>query len=309
MAELKKIADLYPDLHPESKWVTFDAPGPFHAGWPECPVHFSRGDPRWIGDLACTPHCVQDSSNRVAHYVVSTGAAVAVSFLPLASAMGARTLYVESLTRTHAPSTTGRILSLVPAVETFTQYKRWANDRWKFAGSILDNWEVRPRDRRAPGRNVLVSLGTIHPYRFDRAVDAVKAMLPKECSVTWQLGATSRNDVPGVAHAELPWAEMGKLIREADAFVCHAGVGSVLQALDNGAVPLLAVRSAQRVSMWMTTEAAQEIVTRGLGQILELSGGGNSAFEEVARVEPQKPAEKRGQQRFHPCLCWFVWAS
>jgi UDP-N-acetylglucosamine transferase subunit ALG13 len=295
LAELKKIADLYPDLHPESMWVTFDTPQArsMLAGQN---VQFISpvGTRDGFGTLRTLLTAYRILRTGSYQYVVSTGAAVAVSFLPLASAMGVRALYVESLTRTHAPSTTGRILSSFPPVQTYTQYERWANDRWKYSGSILDNWEVRARDRGTLVRNVLVSLGTIRPYRFDRAVDAVKAVLPKDSSVTWQLGATSRNDVPGVAHAELPWVEMGQLIREADAFVCHAGVGSVLQALDNGSVPLLAVRSARNGEHVDDHQDyfAQEIVTRGLGQILDLSGGGNCALEEVAQLETRKPVEK-----------------
>ncbi len=303
LAELKKIADLYPDLERESMWVTFDTPQArsMLAGHN---VHFipSVGTRDALGALRALLTAFRILRNGSYQYVVSTGAAVAVSFLPLASAMGVRALYVESLARTHAASTTGRLLCLFPAVETYTQYERWANDRWKYAGSVLDNWEVRPRDRGTPVRKVLISLGTIQPYRFDRAVDAMKSMLPEDCSATWQLGATSRKDVPGAAHSELPWVEMGQLIRESDAFVCHAGVGSVLQALDNGSVPLLAVRSAlngEHVDEHQN-HFAQEILSRGLGRVLELSGGDNRVLEEVARLEPHRPADKGAATALQP---------
>lgn len=295
LAELKKIADLYPDLHAESMWVTFDTPQArsMLAGQN---VHFipAVGTRDALGTLRTILTAYRILRSGCYQYVVSTGAAVAVSFLPLASAMGVRALYVESLARTHYASATGRLLCLFPAVQTYTQYQRWANDRWKYAGSVLDNWEVRPRDNVKPVRNVLVSLGTIQPYRFDRAVDAVKVMLPKDCSVTWQLGATSRNDLPGAAHCYLPWVEMAQLIREADAFVCHAGVGSVLQALDNGSVPLLVVRSALDGEHVDDHQGlfAQEIVRRGLGRILELSGDVNGILQEVAQLEPHKPADR-----------------
>ena len=291
LAELKKIADLYPSPDTESMWVTFDTPQArsMLAGHN---VRFISpvGTRDALGTLRTLLTAYGILRRGSFDYVVSTGAAVAVSFLPLASAMGVRALYVESLTRTHAASTTGRILGLFPAVRTYTQYERWANDRWKYAGSVLDNWEVRSRGDGTPVRNVLISLGTIQPYRFDRAVDAMKAMLPDDCSVTWQLGATSRHDLPGAAHRELPWTEMGQLIREADAFVCHAGVGSVLQALDNGAVPVLAVRSAHNGEHVDDHQEyfAREILSRGLGRALDLSDSGNGVLDEVARLEPHK---------------------
>lgn len=295
LAELKKIADLYPDPDPESMWVTFDTPQAqsMLAGHN---VHFISpvGTRDVLGTLRTLLTAYRILRSGSFDYVVSTGAAVAVSFLPVASAMGVRALYVESLARTHAASTTGRILGLFPAVRTYTQYERWANDRWKFAGSVLDNWEVRSRGGGTPVKNVLISLGTIQPYRFDRAVDAMKAMLPDDCSVTWQLGATSRHDLRGAAHRELPWVEMGQLIREADVFVCHAGVGSVLQALDNGAVPVLAVRSAHYGEHVDDHQEhfAREILSRGLGRALELSGSGNGVLDEVAQLEPHKSVGK-----------------
>lgn len=295
LAELKKIADLYPDPDPESMWVTFDTPQAqsMLAGHN---VHFISpvGTRDALGTLRTLLTAYRILRSGSFDYVVSTGAAVAVSFLPLASAMGVRALYVESLARTHAASTTGRILGLFPAVRTYTQYERWANDRWKYAGSVLDNWEVRSRGGGTPVRNVLISLGTIQPYRFDRAVDAMKALLPDDCSVIWQLGATSRHDLPGAAHREFPWVEMGQLIREADVFVCHAGVGSVLQALDNGAVPILAVRSAHNGEHVDDHQEhfAREILSRGLGRALELSGSGNGVLDEVAQLEPHKSVGK-----------------
>jgi UDP-N-acetylglucosamine transferase subunit ALG13 len=293
LAELKKIADFYPVLDPRSLWVTFDTPQArsILAGHN---VHFIP--PVGTRDVLGTTRTLMTAYRILRSgsfdYVVSTGAAVAVSFLPLASAMGVRAIYVESLTRTHAASTTGRILHPFPSVRTYTQYERWASGRWRYAGSVLDNWEARSRDRRSPVAKVLISLGTIHPYRFDRAVDAVKAMLPAECSVTWQLGATSRSDLGGTMYEELPWADIGHLIEETDAYICHAGVGSVLQALDSGCIPLLAVRSAKNGEHVDDHQNyfAEELVRRGLGRVLELSGSEKGPLQEVARLKPYRQA-------------------
>jgi UDP-N-acetylglucosamine--N-acetylmuramyl-(pentapeptide) pyrophosphoryl-undecaprenol N-acetylglucosamine transferase len=292
LAELKKIADLYPDLDADSLWVTFDTPQArsILAGHN---VHFIPpvGTRDVLGTIRALLTAYRILRSGSYHYVVSTGAAVAVSFLPLASAMGVRALYVESLARTHGASATGRLLELVPAVRTYTQYERWAGDRWKYAGSVLDDWEVWPRQDRKVER-LLVSLGTIHPYRFDRAVDAVMRGLPDGCAVTWQLGATTRNDLPGVVHEELAWTDMSRLIRESDVFVCHAGVGSVLQALDNGAVPVLAVRSASHGEHVDDHQSAfaQEMLRRGLGLVLELQDDGTALLQQAAELKSQRPS-------------------
>lgn len=292
LAELKKLADLYPPGSVDSSWVTFDTPqsrsmlSGAHVRY--VPHVGTRDGIGALRTLAAAYGILRDSSYD---YVVSTGAAVAVSFLPLATRMGAKAIYLESLTRTHGPSTTGKILQQIPAVQTYTQYEAWADVRWKYAGSVLDDWEVRQRPAHELKR-VLVSLGTIHPYRFDRAVDAVMAALPNGCAITWQLGATSRDGLPGDVHEELAWSDMGRLIRESDVFVCHAGVGSVLQALDNGVIPVLAVRSVAHGEHVDDHQRffAHEMQRRGLGIALELGDAGGEALLKAAELSPLRPS-------------------
>jgi hypothetical protein len=67
-------------------------------------------------------------------------------------------------------------------------------------------------------------------------------------------------------------------------------------------VPLLAVRSAlngEHVDEHQN-HFAQEILRRGLGRVLELSGSDNGVLEEVARLEPHKPADKRAATALPP---------
>jgi len=290
LAELKKISDLCAYSGLQSRWVTFDTPQSrsMLEGADVCYVpRVGTRDAK--GTLSVLAHAYRILRDGSYDYVVSTGAAVAVSFLPLAAMFGAEAIYIESLTRTQGASTTGKILQTFPAVQTYTQYEAWSGPRWKYVGSILDDWEVR----RLPGRRIqriLVSLGTIHPYRFDRAVDAVVRDLPDGCSVTWQLGATTRDDLPGVVHGELAWADMNRLIQESDVLVCHAGVGSVLQALDNGAVPVLAVRSASHGEHVDDHQShfAQEMLRRGLGKVLEFSDDGTAVLQQAADLQPYK---------------------
>lgn len=291
LAELKKMADLYPHGSVHSSWVTFDTPQSrsmlYGAKVSYIPHVGTRDGIGTLRTLAAANRILRDTSYD---YVVSTGAAVAVSFLPLATIMGAQAIYVESLTRTRGPSATGKILERIPDVQTYTQYAAWSSPRWKYAGSVLDHWEARPRPNHGISR-VLVSLGTIHPYRFDRAVDAVVRALPDGCAVTWQLGATFRDDLPGDVHAELGWAEMGRLIRESDVFVSHAGVGSVLQALDNGVVPALAVRSKAHGEHVDDHQRlfAEEMQRRGLSIVLELGKAGPADLNKAAALSSVRP--------------------
>ena len=92
---------------------------------------------------------------------------------------------------------------------------------------------------------ILVTLGTIAPYRFDRAVEAVLKILRPGDQVTWQLGSTTRSEtLPGRVVTQVSPEEMTALSRAADVVVAHSGVGSILQQFEVGHSPVLAVRSS-----------------------------------------------------------------
>lgn len=174
--------------------------------------------------------------------VVSTGAAIAVAALPALALAGQDVVYVESISRSTGPSLTGRVMAVAPRVKTLGQYEAWAGGAWKYGGSVLDDYNVDAAPGSTGPRRVFVTLGTIRPYRFDRAVDAVLSALRDDDEVVWQLGATARSDLPGAVFDEMPAHDIRRRMLEADVVVTHAGVGSVLGALDAGKVPVLVVR-------------------------------------------------------------------
>lgn len=91
---------------------------------------------------------------------------------------------------------------------------------------------------------VFVTLGTIRPYRFDALVDRLAEM--SGISFRWQLGTTVRNDLPGEMHEYLSAGEFAEAISWADVVVSHSGVGTALQLLDDGVVPVLVPRRSVR---------------------------------------------------------------
>jgi beta-1,4-N-acetylglucosaminyltransferase len=90
---------------------------------------------------------------------------------------------------------------------------------------------------------ILVTFGT-HPQPFDRALDWALD-LPRPLVI--QHGSTrARAQEPGVTwHEFLEFADLLEVIREADAVVCHAGVGTVMGALAQGKVPTVIPRLAR----------------------------------------------------------------
>lgn len=216
---------------------------------------------------------------------ISTGAAIATSVLPVAAALGVRSLYVESLARVHSPSLSGRILSLVPGVCTYTQYPGWVSPRWRFTGSLLDGWSTGTERLRPSGPlKVFVSLGTMRRYRFDRAVDAVLKVLDPRDDVRWQVGASIRDGLPGDSYAEMGYEEIIKSIEWADVVLCHGGVGTILDCLARGKSPLMLTRSAafgEHVDDHQA-EFVHQITSRGLGAELDLTNPSRADLDRAA---------------------------
>lgn len=231
---------------------------------------------RWTGsrDYGNTDrnmgHALSHLRRRRYDAVISTGAAVALSVLPVARALGMQCHYVESATRTHHPSVTGRLLAAVPGVHLYSQYNTSTSRRWSYAGSVFDGFAPIP-PRAVSLRRVVVALGTMRQWSFRTAVERLLLVLPPGVEVTWQTGHTDVSGLNIDARPLLPSADLSRLMSEADLVVAHAGVGSSLDALSAGHRPLLLPRRASRREHVDDHQAAvaAELVRRGLAVAAE----------------------------------------
>ena len=238
---------LEPDRHADALWITHRTPQSesMLAGrrvhW--VPLMAARDWPTVVrhtpGSLAALRHAGVD----VAY---STGAAVALTALPLARLAGARSVYIESLARPDGPSMTGRVLARLPWVECRTQYPANADRRWHYRNSLLDAFTVVDGEPATSPLRVFVTLGTARPWGFRRLVERVMAIVPAGTTVVWQTGVTDVGGLDLDAHAVLSDQDFQAEIARADVVVSHAGVGSFVRCLEAGRVPVLVPRRAAR---------------------------------------------------------------
>lgn len=265
LAELHELSSRL-RLSEPAQWVTFDTEQSRSLLRGERVHHVAFTAPRDVVKvMGNTQEAVRLLRRERFDLVVSTGAAVALSFLPVACALGASCHYIESAARTTRPSLTGRLLAQVPGVNLYTQWPACAGPRWRFAGSVFDAFAGAERLGTRSLRRVVVTLGTM-PFGFRRLVTRIAELLDGECEILWQTGATDVRDL-GIAGVEvLPAHELGEAMRDADLVISHAGVGSALSALEAGHCPVLVPRArAHREHVDDHQElVGQELEQRGL---------------------------------------------
>ena len=283
-------------------WATFDTPQSRSLLADEAVVHVRYTRSRDVlSVLRNVRAALRLLASRDIDAVVSTGSGVALSFMPVARALGKDAYYIESAARSDGPSLTGRLVSRLPGMRLFSQYPAWATGRWHYVGSVFDEFEAGPRREVAPDdlRRVVVTLGTI-TFRFDRLIEHVRRTIPEHATVFWQTGVTPRTGLRGTAEEVTPAETMREMIRDADVVIAHAGVGSALEALQAGRCPVLIPRQHRHGEHIDDHQAqiAAELSRRGLAisvqpEDLTLDHLRDAASRSVVRPERFAPVDLR----------------
>lgn len=218
-------------------------------------------------------------------FVFSTGAAIAVPVFVAAKSVGLRRYYLESVSRFDGPSLSGRIVSKIPGTQLYTQHEEWVDAKWKLGPSVLDDYHLIEKQQNDKSKlKIFVTLGTIKPYRFDRAVDAIVEAFSQH-EIVWQLGETTREDLPGYSCRLMDADTFDYHVETSDVVITHAGVGSALRIMDLGKTPVLVTRLkayGEHVDDHQK-QITRELTRRNLAYELVL-GSGNSGVLEAAMM-------------------------
>ena len=194
------------------------------------------------GSLFAMPKIMKISKESNFDFILSTGAAIAISAVPAHLVHRIPYYYFESITRHNAPSLTGKILEFFPTVNRFSINYVNFGKKWLKGPSILDDYSVQKISPSAKEMKILVTLGTHSQFRFDRLIDEVLKVLSFGDEVTWQLGCTERNNLPGRCFSTIGANELKALAKESDVVFSHGGIGTVLDLLSVGVSPIVLPR-------------------------------------------------------------------
>lgn len=223
---------------------------------------------------------------------VSTGSSIAVSSLTQAAMRRARAIYIESATRVHGPSLSGRLLMRVPGVELHTQNTAWASRRWPYAGSVFDGFQsISTIPPQRSSLRLFVSLGTSSRYPFRRLLDRLAQIVPVEWRVECQVGSTGCEGIPFTCYPHLPYSEMQQQLSAADIVVAHAGTGIALAAIEAGKCPVLIPREGQEHVDDHQRQLAQDLGDRDLAMVSSVESLSLSDLMEAQRRQVEKTGE------------------
>ena len=271
LAQLRQLAGRLEGVSDRHLWVTFDnVQSRSLLEEPEV-VYVRRTHSRQIVPTVAnmgTVHRLLREENVTS--VVSTGSAVALSAMVPARGRRIACHYIESAARSDGPSLTGKLLSAMPGVNLYTQYRSWEGKRWNYRGSVFDGFRAGASAAGVEPARIVVTLGTGR-YGFRRLVERLVDLLPADAEVLWQTGSTDTSGLTIDPTPALPYSELKEAMANADVVVSHAGVGSALCALDAGRMPILVPRRVAHDEIVddHQEQVARELASRGLALMQE----------------------------------------
>ncbi len=248
---LEQLAELAPRLRgvdDDFIWVTWRSPQSMSLLSGKEVVFVRPTRPRDpIGTSRNFDFAVKLLGRRDVTAVVTTGAQVVIPFLIVGRTLNKNCHFIESAARCDGPSLSARMARMLPGMHLYSQYRAWADDTFRYVGSVFDGYRTAPLEEAAGSPtsrpwNIVVTLGTLENWEFRRLVEACIRVIPDGSNVLWQTGATDVGGLPIDGRGLVANRELGDAIAAADVVISHSGVGSALTALHCGKRPILVPR-------------------------------------------------------------------
>lgn len=277
LAQLFRFADTF-NASAESLWVTFDTEQSRSLLQGRNVIYVPYVASRDVKGIVRTYRLMRKAlQDARIEQVISTGAAVALGVFPWALLHRVPRLYIESVSRTHGPSATGKIVESLRLADLRTQHSSWATGRWQLHPSVLNQFHpvARVASQTSEGfqesPRLFITLGTIRPYRFDSLIDGVLRTGLANDQTIWQVGVTTRTDLPGAVHIQMTSDDFTTATRQADVVITHSGVGTILQLLESGIYPVVVPRRRRRREHVddHQTQIANLVKQAGIAKVLE----------------------------------------
>jgi UDP-N-acetylglucosamine--N-acetylmuramyl-(pentapeptide) pyrophosphoryl-undecaprenol N-acetylglucosamine transferase len=285
LTELVLLASRFSPAASDELWITFDSKQS-RTLLADRQVQFVHDTPPrdWRGVLANAVVAKKMLNHLDVEMVVSNGAGVALSFLPLASTRGIPAHYIECAARTRDSSLTGRVLQRFRGIKLYTQHEELSNARWRYEGSVFDRYRAVQVDPPSPIRKIVVTIGTLN-FSFRRLLDRLKAIVPEQVNMVIQAGPDYQQvNWPGATiEGMMDPDDLAATMEDADVVIAHAGIGSALMAFEAGKSPILVPRMSsygEHVDNHQI-QIADQFAVRGLSLQADASTIG---FEQIAEA-------------------------
>lgn len=196
----------------------------------------------WLKTILVAPSIYRLCKGNNYEIIISTGAAIAISALPAHFLLRIPFYYFESLTRQVRPSFSGRILQIFPTIQRYSESADKFSNKWKIAPSILKSYAVDNKEFDSSNLRILVTVGTIPNFRFDRLVENLLPALKPGDELYWQLGCTDRRSLPGIVYGDISNSQLINIAKNCDVVISHCGIGTIMDLLSIGVRPLVCPR-------------------------------------------------------------------
>jgi UDP-N-acetylglucosamine:LPS N-acetylglucosamine transferase len=165
--------------------------------------------------------------------IISTGSEIAISSFFLAKLLNIRTIYIESVSRMHQLSGTGKIVKIMVnqfVVQWDMLAKKASNNL--FFGNVLDAISSDNKDRSNNCGYIFVSVGTAP---FDRLISDIND-LTDEFDYKFVIQTANSKIIPkkNIYANFFDYENMKELMNNCSIVICHSGVGTIMMALESG---------------------------------------------------------------------------